>query len=56
MRDLNFNVIIRCYLPIHYFLSRKGHLDIVTYLITTCQVDVNAIDEDKWTPLHEACK
>jgi hypothetical protein len=37
----------------HY---RGGHLDIVTYLVTTGRADVNCKDGRGETPLHKACE
>ena len=36
---------------------RKGHLEVVKFLLTntTVTADVNAKDRDGWTPLHRAC-
>ena len=37
-----------------YHCSR-GHLDIVTFLVTTGGADVN-VEINGWTPLHIACE
>ena len=33
-----------------------GHIDIVTWLVTTGHVDVNSVDDYGQTPLHKACE
>ena len=35
---------------------RKGHLDVVTYLIEKCGVSVHTTGQHNWTPLHYACE
>ena len=36
--------------------SRKGHLDIVRYLVGEASCDLNARDTNGYTPLHTACR
>ena len=36
------------------FKCRKGYLDIVSFLITSCGASVLATDNDEYTPLHDA--
>ena len=35
---------------------RYGHLEVVKFLVTNTNVDVNARDGDGLTPLHYACR
>ena len=51
-------------LPIYHFIdhfklciyhSRKGHLEIVTNLVTSTNADVNSKDDEGQTALHNAC-
>ena len=40
-----------------YFITlfiSNGHLDIVKFLVNEAHCKTNAIDKDRWTPLHYA--
>ena len=37
------------------FHCSGGHLDIVTFLVTTGRVDINSKNNKGETPLHKAC-
>ena len=46
--DIVFMCISLCH-------SSESNLEIVTFLVTTGQADVNSKDNDGQTPLHRAC-
>ena len=40
-----------------YFITlliRDGHLDTVKFLVNEAHCKTNAVDKDRWTPLHYA--
>ena len=45
----------RSAVPLHY-AAFNGRDNVVTYLLETCEVNVNKVDDNNWTALHDASR
>ena len=52
--DVNVNTLEGGMTPLHWACMR-GHLDVVRYLLTSHDANLEATDMNRWTPLHIAC-
>ena len=41
---------------VYFYHYRNGSLDVVTFLVEKCQVEVNVTNKFNQTPLHLACE
>mmetsp|Transcript_8753 Transcript_8753/g.13078 ORF Transcript_8753/g.13078 Transcript_8753/m.13078 type:complete len:506 (+) Transcript_8753:68-1585(+) len=58
LKEKGVNVFARCNLghTALHFAALNGHIDVVIYLVQSCDLDVNATDNDMGTALHCACQ